>query len=60
MVKGLPGLLTMLHDGKYDDREIIAWLFTDLDLGAPDRRAAGEPRLRGQAPRPGDGPLSHR
>jgi hypothetical protein len=28
-VKGLPGLLTMLHDGRYDDREIIAWLFTD-------------------------------
>ncbi|MGZ4495974.1 MAG: Rv2175c family DNA-binding protein [Nocardioides sp.] len=32
VVKGLPGLLTMLHDGKYDDRECIAWLFTDLEL----------------------------
>ena len=32
VVKGLPGLLTMLHDGKYDDRECIAWLFTDDDL----------------------------
>ncbi|WP_372729365.1 Rv2175c family DNA-binding protein [Nocardioides sp.] len=32
VVKGLPGLLTMLHDGHYDDRECIAWLFTDLDL----------------------------
>lgn len=31
-VKGLPGLLTMLHDGLYDDRECIAWLFTDADL----------------------------
>ena len=31
-VKGLPGLLTMLHDGLYDDRECIAWLFTDLGL----------------------------
>lgn len=31
VVKGLPGLLTMLHDGRYDDREIIAWLFTDDD-----------------------------
>jgi hypothetical protein len=31
-VKGLPGLLTVLHDGQYDDREIIAWLFLDLDL----------------------------
>ena len=27
-VKGLAGLLTVLHDGGYDDREIIAWLFT--------------------------------
>jgi excisionase family DNA binding protein len=32
VVKGLPGLLTILHDGKYDDRECIAWLFTDDDL----------------------------
>lgn len=32
VVKGLPGLLTVLHDGGYDDRECIAWLFTDLEL----------------------------
>jgi Rv2175c C-terminal domain of unknown function len=32
IVKGLPGLLTVLHDGGYDDRECIAWLFTDADL----------------------------
>jgi hypothetical protein len=31
-VKGLGGLLTLLHDGGYEDREIIAWLFTDADL----------------------------
>jgi hypothetical protein len=31
-VKGLGGLLTVLHDGGYDDREIIAWLHQDLDL----------------------------
>ncbi|MBO0842197.1 MAG: transcriptional regulator [Nocardioides sp.] len=31
-VKGLPGLLTLLHDGGYDDRECIAWLFLDDDL----------------------------
>ena len=31
-VKGLGGLLTVLHDGGYDDREIIAWLYTDLEL----------------------------
>lgn len=32
IVKGLPGLLTVLHDGGYDDRESIAWLFLDADL----------------------------
>jgi len=34
-VKGLSGLLTVLHDGGYDDREIIAWLH--LDAGLPGR-----------------------
>ena len=32
VVKGLPGLLTVLHDGRFDDRECIAWIFTDADL----------------------------
>jgi hypothetical protein len=32
VVKGLPGLLTILHDGRYDDRECIAWLYTDDEL----------------------------
>jgi hypothetical protein len=32
IVKGLSGLLTVLHDGGYDDRECIAWLFLDDDL----------------------------
>ncbi len=32
VVKGLPGLLTVLHDHGYDDRECIEWIFTDLDL----------------------------
>ena len=32
VVKGLPGLLTLLHDAGYDDRECIAWIFTDDDL----------------------------
>jgi hypothetical protein len=32
IVKGLPGLLTLLHDGGYNDRECIAWLFLDADL----------------------------
>jgi hypothetical protein len=32
VVKGLSGLLTVLHDAGYDDRECIAWLFIDDDL----------------------------
>jgi hypothetical protein len=32
VVKGLPGLLTVLHDAGYDDRECIAWLFGDAEL----------------------------
>src|ERR671921_415096 len=32
VVKGLPGLLTLLHDHRFDDRECIAWLFTDDNL----------------------------
>jgi hypothetical protein len=31
VVKGLPGVVTSLHDGGYDDRAIIAWLFTADD-----------------------------
>ena len=37
IVKGVPGLLTLLHDGMYDDREILAWLFT------PDDSLPGRP-----------------
>lgn len=36
VVKGVPGVLTVLHDGLYDDREIITWLFTD-DPSVPGR-----------------------
>ena len=35
LVKGLSGVVTVLHDGGYTDREIIAWLF--LDQGFPGR-----------------------
>jgi excisionase family DNA binding protein len=31
IVKGVPGVLTVLHDGGYDDREAITWLFTEDD-----------------------------
>lgn len=37
IVKGVPGILTVLHDGGYDDREAIAWLFT------PDDTVPGRP-----------------
>ncbi len=29
VVKGLPGLLTVLHDAGFDDVEILTWVFTD-------------------------------
>jgi hypothetical protein len=31
IVKGISGLLTLLHDGGYDDREALIWLFTEDD-----------------------------
>lgn len=37
IVKGVPGLLTVLTDGGYDDREILTWLFT------PDDSLPGRP-----------------
>ena len=37
IVKGVPGLLTIFHDGGYDDREILEWLFT------PDDSLPGRP-----------------
>jgi hypothetical protein len=37
IVKGVPGLLTLLHDGGYDDPAILRWLFT------PDETLPGRP-----------------
>jgi len=37
IVKGVPGLLTLLHDGGYDDRESLRWMFT------PDDTLPGRP-----------------
>jgi hypothetical protein len=37
VVKGVPGVLTVLHDGGYDDRAILTWLFT------PDDSLPGRP-----------------
>jgi hypothetical protein len=31
IVKGVPGVCTVLHDTGYDDREILRWLFTADD-----------------------------
>ena len=31
IVKGVPGVLTVLHDTGYDDREVLTWLFTADD-----------------------------
>ncbi|HET7357161.1 MAG TPA: Rv2175c family DNA-binding protein [Nocardioidaceae bacterium] len=31
IVKGVPGVLTVLHDAGYDDREALTWLFTEDD-----------------------------
>jgi hypothetical protein len=31
VVKGVPGVLTVLHDAGYDDREALTWLFTADD-----------------------------
>jgi len=36
VVKGVPGVLTVLHDGGYDDRECITWLYTE-DPSLPGR-----------------------
>ncbi len=36
IVKGVPGVLTLLHDGGYDDRQAIVWLFTQ-DATLPGR-----------------------
>jgi hypothetical protein len=37
VVKGVPGLLTLLHDGGYDDHEALTWMFT------PDDTLPGRP-----------------
>jgi hypothetical protein len=37
VVKGVPGLLTVLHDSGYDDREALTWMFT------PDETLPGRP-----------------
>ena len=49
VVKSLPGLLVVLHDGGYRDTEIVRWLFTpDASLtisrdGSIEQRANARP-----------------
>lgn len=36
VLKGLPGVLTLLRDARYEDDEALRWLYTDDDLpGSP-------------------------
>ena len=36
VLKGLPGVLTLLKDARYEDDEALRWLYTDDDLpGSP-------------------------
>ena len=71
VVKSLPGLLVVLHDGGYGETEIVRWLFTpDPSLtisrdGATEAQPNARPvdalhspsGARGGAPRAGDGLL---
>ena len=55
IVKGVPGLLTLLHDGGYDDREILTWMFTPdhslpgRPIDAPRENRGSEVKRRAQA-----------
>lgn len=55
IVKGVPGTLTVLHDGGYDDREALTWLFTHDDtvpgrpIDALRENRGAEVRRRAQA-----------
>ena len=55
VVKGVPGVLTLLHDGGYDDVEILTWLFTPDDslpgrpIDALRENGGSEVRRRAQA-----------
>lgn len=44
IVKGLPGLLAVLHDGGYEDEEILRWLFEADDTlpGTPIEAMHGD------------------
>lgn len=56
VLKGLPGLIAVLHDGGYEDDEILRWLFTEDDslpggcpVAAMHTQSAREVMRRAQA-----------
>ena len=61
-VKHLVPVLRLLRDAKYSDEEALRWLATPDAVAArqPVRRAAREPRDRGQAARAGARLLTRR
>jgi hypothetical protein len=56
VVKSLPGLLVVLHDGGYNPTEIVRWLFTPDPSLTISRDGGAEPQLNG---RPVDALDSH-
>ncbi|ADT98951.1 MULTISPECIES: Rv2175c family DNA-binding protein [Mycolicibacterium] len=56
VVKSLPGLLVVLHDGGYTETEIVRWLFTPDPSLAIRRDGAGEEQANA---RPVDALHSH-
>lgn len=44
VLKGLPGVLTLLSDARFADDEALRWLYTDDDLPGPPVRALVENR----------------
>jgi hypothetical protein len=56
VVKSLSGLLVVLHDGGYQETEILRWLFTPDDSLTITRDGAPEPRANA---RPVDALHSH-
>lgn len=44
VLKGLPGVLTLLSDARYSDDEALAWLYVDDDLPGSPVQALAENR----------------
>lgn len=44
VLKGLPGVLTLLHDAKFSDDEALRWLYTDDGLPGSPVQALAENR----------------